>query len=94
MFVIMLTLRRREDAVRPVEFSIGGAVLTAVFGTVMYIAIARYGDHVGELPAVAPDTAALAELLFTRWALPFEVASLVLLTALVGAVWWSREDTR
>jgi NADH:ubiquinone oxidoreductase subunit 6 (subunit J) len=27
--------------------------------------------------------------MFTTWALPFEVASLVLLAALVGAVWWA-----
>jgi NADH-quinone oxidoreductase subunit J len=94
LFVIMLTLRRREDSVRPVEVSIGGAILSAVFGTIMYVAIARYGDRVGEMPAIVPDTAALGELLFTKWALPFEVASLVLLVALVGAVWWSREEGR
>jgi NADH-quinone oxidoreductase subunit J len=94
LFVIMLTLRRREDSVRPVEVSIGGAILSAVFGTIMYVAIARYGDRVGEMPVIVPDTAALGELLFTKWALPFEVASLVLLVALVGAVWWSREEGR
>lgn len=94
LFVIMLTLRRREDSVRPVEISIGGGILAAVFGTVMYVAIARYGDRVAEMPVAAPDTGALGELLFTRWALPFEVASLVLLVALVAAVWWSREEDR
>ena len=26
------------------------------------------------------------------WVLPFEIASLILLVALVAAVWWSRED--
>ncbi len=94
LFVIMLTLRRREDSVRPVEVSIGGGILAAVFGVVMYVAIAQYGDRVVEMPAAVPDTAALGELLFTKWALPFEVASLVLLVALVGAVWWSKEEGR
>lgn len=94
LFVIMLTLRRREDSVRPVEVSIGGGILAAVFGVVMYVAIAQYGDRVAEMPAAVPDTAALGELLFTKWALPFEVASLVLLVALVGAVWWSKEEGR
>ncbi len=94
LFVIMLTLRRREDSVRPVEISIGGGVLAAVFGTVIYVAIAQYGDRVAEMPDVAPGVAELGELLFTRWALPFEVASLVLLVALVGAVWWSKEEDR
>ena len=32
------------------------------------------------------------QLLFTRWALPFEIASIVLLVALVGAVWWAGSD--
>ena len=34
----------------------------------------------------------LAEPLFTQWALPFEIASLVLLVALVGAIVLGRED--
>lgn len=94
LFVIMLSLRRREDAVRPVDVSIGGAVLATLFGSIVYIAIAQYGDQVAEMPAETPDTAALGELLFTRWALPFEVASLVLLVAVVGAVWWAKEVDR
>ncbi|HET6498201.1 MAG TPA: NADH-quinone oxidoreductase subunit J [Coriobacteriia bacterium] len=94
LFVIMLTLRRREDAVRPAEMSIGGAILATVFGAVMYIAIAQYGDRVGEMPPVAPDTAVLGEQLFTTWVLPFEIASLVLLVAIIGAVWWTKEDRR
>jgi NADH-quinone oxidoreductase subunit J len=43
------------------------------------------------MPEAVPDTAALGEMLFTEWVLPFEVASLVLLVALIGAVWWSGE---
>ncbi|MBS3957299.1 MAG: NADH-quinone oxidoreductase subunit J [Clostridiales bacterium] len=92
LFVIMLTLRRREDAVRPVEVSVAGALMAFVFGGVLFLAIARYGDRVAQMPEVAPDTAALGVLLFTRWVLPFEVASLVLLVAIIAAVWWSREE--
>ena len=36
----------------------------------------------------------LAEPLFTQWALPFEIASLVLLVALVGAIVLGREGDR
>jgi NADH:ubiquinone oxidoreductase subunit 6 (subunit J) len=38
----------------------------------------------------------LANSLFTRWAIPFEVASLVLLVALIGAIVIARqgEDER
>lgn len=34
----------------------------------------------------SPDFSELANSLFTRWAIPFEVASLVLLVALIGAI--------
>lgn len=92
LFVIMLTLRRREDSIRPVEVSVPGAAMAVAFGSIVFAAIAQYGEHVAEMPETVPDTAAFGELLFTRWALPFEVASLVLLVALVAAVWWSREE--
>jgi len=32
--------------------------------------------------------------MFTTWMVPFEIASLVLLVALVGAVWWTGGDDR
>jgi NADH:ubiquinone oxidoreductase subunit 6 (subunit J) len=38
---------------------------------------------------VAPGIAEFGARLFTTWMLPFEVASLLLTVALVGAVWWS-----
>ena len=43
-------------------------------------------------PRVTPGVAEFGRLLFTGWALPFEIASVVLLVALVGAVWWSGGD--
>ncbi len=45
--------------------------------------------HNGEIVAVeaqGPSLAKLGESLFTDWAVPFEVASLVLLVALIGAI--------
>lgn len=91
LFVVMLTLRRREDAVRPLDASWPAAALAAVFGGMVFVALARFTPVVAEMPATAPDTAAIGMRLFTDWVLPFEVASLVLLVALVGAVWWSKE---
>ena len=40
----------------------------------------------GEPEAQAPGITKLGESLFTDWALPFEVASLLLLVALIGAI--------
>jgi NADH:ubiquinone oxidoreductase subunit 6 (subunit J) len=97
LFVIMLTLRRREDAVRPIDASLTGAALAAVFGAILYVGLARYTPLKPPLPETVPDVAALGRILFTvdgGWVLPFEIASLVLLVALVGAVWWSGGDDR
>jgi NADH-quinone oxidoreductase subunit J len=90
IFTIMLTLRRREDAYRSLDTSLGGLALAVGLGAVLYSAIARITIVLPEeYPAEVPDTAAFGQALFTTWAVPFELASLVLLIALIGAVWWS-----
>ena len=89
LFVIMLTLRRREDAVRPFEPGWGGAALAALLMGVVLSAIARFEPVIAEMPDTAPGIEAFGREMFTTWALPFEIASLVLLAALVGAVWWA-----
>ncbi|MDP2234733.1 MAG: NADH-quinone oxidoreductase subunit J [Actinomycetota bacterium] len=94
LFVIMLTLRRREDAVRPLDGSITALALTVVFGGIIYVGLARYAPVFPPMPDVVPDVAAFGLMLFTPdggWVLPFEIASLVLLVALVAAVWWSKD---
>ncbi len=94
LFTIMLTLRRREDAVRDFEPGWGSVVIVALFGGSLLFAIQRFGAQMrpGTMPETVPDVAAFGETLFTQWAVPFEIASLVLLVALVGAVWWSGGD--
>jgi NADH:ubiquinone oxidoreductase subunit 6 (subunit J) len=44
------------------------------------------------MPDTTPGVAEFGRLLFSGWALPFEIASVILLIALVGAVWWSGGD--
>ncbi len=91
LFVIMLTLRRREDAIRPRDWSWPAAGMTVLFGGLVLGVVARYAPTDVRMPSVVPDTAAFGKVLFTAWMLPFELASLVLLVALIGAVWWSKE---
>jgi NADH-quinone oxidoreductase subunit J len=92
LFVVMLTLRRREDAVRPRDASLPAIAMALVFLGVVLVGVSRTEWALATMPEAVPDTGALGELLFTQWVLPFEVASLVLLVALVGAVWWSGGD--
>jgi NADH:ubiquinone oxidoreductase subunit 6 (subunit J) len=93
IFAIMITLRRREDAIRPVDFSPLAAVLAVAFCGMMIFGIAQYSTPVHTMPTVAPDLVGFGRLMFSAsgWALPFEIASLVLTAALVGAVWWSKD---
>ena len=94
VFSIMITLRRIEDAVRPRDFSAIAAVLALVFcGLMIWVLRGFHSPHPQPLPTVIPDVAAFARLLFAAkgWSLPFEIASLILTAALVGAVWWTRE---
>ena len=94
VFSIMITLRRLEDAIRPRDFSALAAVLGVLFCSVMvYVLLAFSAPAVQKLPAVPPDIAAFGKLLFAinGWALQFEIASLILVVALVGAVWWTME---
>ncbi len=48
------------------------------------------GDAAGQITVVPFQT--LGEALFRQWAVPFEVASLVLLVALVGAIVLARQE--
>ncbi|MHB1340805.1 MAG: NADH-quinone oxidoreductase subunit J family protein [Coriobacteriia bacterium] len=89
IFTIMLTLRRREDAIRPYEPAWGIAVIAALFGGALTLAINRATLPAPKMPATMPGVAAFGEVMFTDWMVPFEIASLVLLVALIGAVWWS-----
>ncbi len=65
IFTIMITLRSREDAVRPADFSALGAALAVVFFAVVAIAIAGWEPEVVRMPEQAPDLVAFGMLLFS-----------------------------
>ena len=82
LFVIMLTLRRREDAIRPRDWSWPAAGMAALFGGLVLSAVVRYVPSETRDAARGPRSRGLRPVLFTTWMLPFELASLVLLVAL------------
>lgn len=93
IFTIMITMRRREDAVRPRDFSWPGLLLAAAFfGLVAFAIVASPVQPAASLD-IYPGVVKFGEILFSAdgWALPFEIASLVLTAALIAAVWWSKE---
>jgi len=93
IFTIMITLRRREDAIRDRDFSWAGLILAVGFFTMIAMAVLGWTPGSVKFPEQAPTLVSFGKLLFSPdgWAFPFEIASLVLTAALIGAVWWSRE---
>jgi len=89
LFTVMLTLRRREDAVRPFPVAWGSLALAALFGGAVLFVLASFEPLIATMPEVVPGVEAFGRQLFTAHALPFEIASVVLLAALIGAVWWT-----
>lgn len=93
IFTVMITMRRREDSVRPLDWSWSAALMAGAFFGLILLALFGSELPAPELPEAMPDLVAFGKLLFSveGWALPFEIASLVLTSALVAAVWWTRE---
>ncbi|MBI5230745.1 MAG: NADH-quinone oxidoreductase subunit J [Coriobacteriales bacterium] len=93
VFTVMITLRRREDAVRPVDFSWPALLLALALGGILLAAAANFPKKTISMPDAMPSIVRFGELLFTArgYALAFEIASVLLTVALLAAVWWSRE---
>lgn len=67
------------------------AICLGLFGVLSYTAVSTPFAVKPRL-AYQPTTAEIGELLMTRYLLPFEVASVLLLAALIGAALLSRPD--
>ncbi len=104
VFIIALLSPGAEERVRPLELrlllgGLGAVIFTLLVGrlTLNGITIGPHGRMHGELGPFAPtlvnahgQVQTLGEQLFTTYLLPFEVTSLMLLVAAVGAVYLSR----
>ena len=92
LFALMLTRREefsqiRDNPQRPLA-AVAAVILMAV------ISIALIGSRVETQALERPSLEEIGIELFTQWAIPFEVASLVLLVALIGAIIIAREAAR
>lgn len=96
IFAIMLTrsVMDREVVQRNSQWLISALVGLALFAVLGYTLVFRIGDDWALSSAQVPQNqvAALGESLVTTYALPFEVASVLLLVALVGAIVIAREE--
>jgi NADH-quinone oxidoreductase subunit J len=69
-------------------------LVVAVIGWVMARAAVRTAWHQVEVVAAEPTTYGIGDGFLTTYILPFELASMVLLAALVGAVVLSRKELK
>jgi NADH:ubiquinone oxidoreductase subunit 6 (subunit J) len=84
LFAIMLT--RSSEYPRISDNRQWPLAILAAGGLFAVIAVAFLWKDAPDAGPTGPGLAKLGETLFTDWALPFEVASLVLLVALIGAI--------
>jgi NADH-quinone oxidoreductase subunit J len=95
LFAVMLTHRIAD--VRVSNRSLGrfpALVVIGVIGFVMVRAAVRTAWHQVEVVVAEPTTYGIGDGFLTEYILPFELASMVLLAALVGAVVLSRKELK
>ena len=92
LFAIMLTRSQEYPRISDnPQWPLAIVAALAVFGV---LAAAFLWKAPPESSPEGPGLSGLAESLFTTWAVPFEVASLVLLVALIGAIIIARAGDR
>jgi len=86
LFGVMLTHKLYDLNLRGEAYQFRPALLVAliVFGTLVFFMLRTHWFEGGQ-SADTPTTAAIGELLMRDYILPFEVASILLLIALIGA---------
>ena len=95
LFAVMLTHRIADVQVS--NRSVGtvpALVIVGVLGGVMGRAILATSWHTVAQPDAQPTTYGIGDGFLTTYLLPFELASLVLLAALIGAVVLSRKELK
>lgn len=92
LFVLMLTRARdAPGALDGPQKPIAAVVGLALFGVLAaMVAGTTWPGDTGEITRVPFES--IGDALFRKWAVPFEVASLVLLVALVGAIVLARPE--
>jgi NADH-quinone oxidoreductase subunit J len=95
LFAVMLTSRITDIEVSNTSFGLFGGFLLFVAVAPVLLAVALLTPWAATAPdALAPTTAAIGHGFLTKWLLPFEVASIVLLATLVGAVVIARKEIK
>ncbi len=91
LFVIMLTGTGVADVEAPGTHALAAGLVALALAAIL-VPLQIRAPWVLPKAAVVTDTSVLGRLLFSQYLLPFELASIVLLVALVGAIFLAREE--
>ena len=94
IFGVMLTEHMGRVPFRMVSFNVGAALLTCGLIAAALILGLRIYPWPEAIATTEPTSARIGELFLTDYLLPFEVASVLLLVALVGAVAVARKEVK
>lgn len=91
LFAIMLTPGQTETASNPGQ-RWGAGIVALAFLAVAAVTTLGTNWPMAKTIADQPTTFAIGELILNKYVLPFEMASVLLLAAMVGAILIARED--
>ncbi|KAF0996654.1 NADH-quinone oxidoreductase subunit J [Geobacillus sp. TFV-3] len=96
LFAIMLTRHHRDEKERQTTGGVWHKTVAAIsviaFGLAVYFGIRRL-DFGADGSALSDDNAkAIGKLLYSYYTIPFEIVSVILLVALIGAIVLAKKD--
>ncbi len=97
LFVVMLLNLKREDRFHG-QLPVGGLLGITLLTEAMLLFASRNGAagfrsvSEGEAATASGNTEAIGEMLYSTYLFPFEVASLILLVAMIGAIILAKRD--
>jgi NADH-quinone oxidoreductase subunit J len=96
LFVIMLLDLKDEERrkIKAVSAGLGTLAVGAIGFLVVRGIHHTYGAAAGAQPTAVGSTLDLGRLLFSKYVLPFELVSLLLLVAMVGVILLSKKDLK
>jgi NADH-quinone oxidoreductase subunit J len=95
LFAVMLTNQIGEVNVSNASFGLAGGTLLLVATTPCLLVVAARTPWARQPdPKLAETTATIGNALLKQWLLPFELASLILLATLIGAVVIARKELK
>jgi NADH-quinone oxidoreductase subunit J len=96
LFVIMLMDVKEEERRRLKIFGVGSGILAvgAIVGLILSILWKSSPKLAVAAPTLEGNPNTLGAMLFTQYLLPFEILSLILLVAMIGAILLSKKDLK